>query len=151
VHRQLGRLAASGLITTTRVGNQKYYQANSDTPVFHELHGLLVKTVGLAEPLRQALSPFADAIITAFVYGSVAKGAEHAGSDIDLIVVSDTLDHATLYKGLEPAERRLARPINPTLLTTQEWDRKRTTDSSFVARISAGPRLMVIGSDDTLG
>lgn len=150
VHRQLGRLAASGLVTTSRAGNQKYYQANRDAPVFRDLHGLVAKTVGLVEPLRQALAPLTDQIVAAFVHGSVARGTERAGSDIDLLVVSDTLDHASLYQALASAERQLERPINPTLLTTEDWDRKRGTDDSFVARISAGPRLTVLGPDDDL-
>ena len=74
VHRQLGRLVAAGLVTTTQTGNQKHYQARRDSPVFEELHRLIVKTVGIAEPLRQALRTKANAIRAAFVYGSVAKG-----------------------------------------------------------------------------
>src|SRR6185503_3535612 len=55
-HRQLARLEAAGLLTVTRTGNQKHYQARHDSPVFPELHGLVVKTVGLTEPLRAALA-----------------------------------------------------------------------------------------------
>ena len=67
VHRQLGRLAAVGLVTVTTVGNQKFYQANAASPVFSELHGLIVKTVGLVEPLRRVLAPLAEKILAAFV------------------------------------------------------------------------------------
>ncbi len=78
VHRQLVRLAESGLITATRVGNQKHYQANRDSPVFAELHGLVVKTIGIAGPLEEALALFRDRIQAAFVYGSIAKGTDTA-------------------------------------------------------------------------
>ena len=88
VHRQLGRLAEAELVTVTRTGNQKHYQARRDSPVFEDLHQLIVKTVGVAEPLRQALARKARAIRAAFVYGSVAKGTKRAGSDIDLLVIS---------------------------------------------------------------
>jgi len=151
VHRQLSRLAAAGLVTTTRVGNQKYYQANAGSPVFAELHGLIAKTVGLVEPIRQTLAPYAARIVTAFIYGSVARGGEGSGSDIDLMIVSDTLDHATVYEALAPAEQRLDRTINPTLLTAEEWERRRATDGSFVARVSERPRLLVMGVDDDVG
>lgn len=53
-HRQLLRLEKVGLVRVTRVGNQKHYQANPDSPIYPELHGLVVKTVGLAEPRRAA-------------------------------------------------------------------------------------------------
>src|SRR6266498_5573690 len=57
VHRQLQRLANAGLVTVSREGNQKYYAAHKDAPVFTELHGLIIKTVGIVEPLRAALRP----------------------------------------------------------------------------------------------
>lgn len=148
VHRQLQRLEEAGLVTVSREGNQKYYAARKDAPVFHELHGLVVKTVGLLEPLHVALIPLADRIDLAFVFGSVAKGSEHAGSDIDLLVVSDDLSYADLYEALAGVERTLGRTINPKLFTPREWKEKRATHDSFAARIASQPRLFVIGSDD---
>lgn len=150
VHRQLQRLAAAGLVTVTRDGNQKYYQARRDSPIYPELHGLAVKTVGVVEPLRAALEPLAERIDLAFVYGSVAKATDRAGSDVDLLVVSDRVSHTDLYQALEDAERALARPVNPTVFTRKDWRRKRAESDSFVARVSAQPRLLVIGSEDAL-
>ena len=85
VERELARLEGSGLVATQRIGNQKHYQANRNSPIFAELHGIVVKTVGMAEPLRAALAPFGDRIKAAFVYGSLAKGTDTAASDIDLM------------------------------------------------------------------
>jgi predicted nucleotidyltransferase len=148
VHRQLQRLAAAGLVGVTRDGNQKYYQAEKKSPVFRELHGLIVKTVGVVEPLRSALAPLADQIHLAFVFGSVAKASERAGSDIDLLVVTDDLAYAEIYAALETAEKSLGRTINPTVFTLAEWKRKRARNDSFAARITTQRRLFVIGSDD---
>ena len=151
VHRQLSRLAASDLLTVTRSGNQKHYQARRDSPVFEELHGLIVKTVGVAEPLRQALAPRAGAIRAAFIYGSVAKGTDRARSDIDLMVVSDSLRYADLFETLQKVEARLGRTINPTVMTAAQWRAKRARTDSFAARVAAGPRVFVVGSEDDLG
>ncbi len=150
VHRQLGRLAASGLVTVTAVGNQKFYQANPSSPVFAELRGLITKTVGVVEPLRRALAPLADEIRAAFVYGSVAKRSDRADSDIDLLVLSDTVHHDRLFEALAPAERELGRPINPTLLTLVEWRSKRAVPDSFASRIVDAPHLLVLGSEGDL-
>ena len=100
-------------MTVTRTGNQKHYQARRDSPVFEELHRLIVKTVGVAEPLRQALARRAGAIRAAFVYGSVAKGIDRARSDIDLMVISDSLRYSDLFETLQAAEAVLGRTINP--------------------------------------
>ena len=148
VHRLLQRLAAAGLVAVTRDGNQKYYEAQKESPVFQELHGLIVKTVGVVDPLRSALAPLADRIDLAFVFGSVAKGTERAGSDIDLLVVTDDLAYADIYAALTSAEQTLGRTINPTVFTRAEWKGKRSKSDSFAARITAQRRLLVIGSDD---
>src|SRR5277367_2690966 len=76
VERELSRLQRSGLVSVERIGNQKHYRANQRSPVFEELQKLVVKTVALAEPLKEALEPYSDKIKTAFVFGSVAKGAD---------------------------------------------------------------------------
>ena len=91
-------------MTVTRTGNQKHYKARRDSPIFAELHGLVVKTIGLAGPLRKALEHQAEAIRAAFVYGSVAKGTDRARSDIDLMVLSDSLRYADLFEALQGAE-----------------------------------------------
>jgi predicted nucleotidyltransferase len=149
-HRVLTRLANAGLVTVTRAGNQKHYQANRSSPVFNELHSLIVKTVGLVEPLREALKPKAEAIHAAFVYGSVAKGTDKAGSDIDIMIISDKLTYPDLFDALTRAEAALARPVNPNVMTRKEWRAKRAEHDSFAARIAASPRLFLIGSDDDL-
>lgn len=145
VHRQLQRLEKVGLVTVTRIGNQKHYQANSDSPIFRELHGLVAKTVDLAEPLRRALAPFSKQIELAFVFGSVAKGTERAKSDIDLLVVSDEIGYGEIYEAILPAEAFLARPINPTVRTRTEWRKELATKDSFAQRISRQARIFVIG------
>ncbi len=149
VHRLLTRLVDSGLVTVERIGNQKHYQANRASPVFGELHGLIVKTSGLLAPLRGALAPLADRLCAAFVYGSVAKGTDQAASDIDLMVIADKLTYADVFSALQTVEAELGRTVNPNVMTLAEWRRKRT-QVGFVSRIAGQPRLFVIGSDDDL-
>jgi len=151
VYRQLQRLAAKGLVFVSHAGNQKYYQANRDSPIYPELRSLVIKTMGVVEPLRVALEPLADRILAAFVFGSVAKGNDRAGSDLDLLVVSDDLAYTDVYAVLQSAEIRLARPVNPKVLTRAEWKQKRARRDSFAARVAAQPKLFVIGSEDVLG
>jgi len=150
VHRQLSRLAEAGWVTALRMGNQKHYQANRASPAFTELRGLIVKTVGVVEPLRRALTAKSGELRAAFVYGSVAKGNDKAGSDIDLMVISDRLGYQDVFDALQSAEGVLARPVNPNVMSLAEWRAKRAKRDSFAARIAAQPRLFVIGSDDDL-
>ena len=150
VQRELARLEAAGLVTVTRLGKQKHYQANAAAPVFEELRGLVLKTSGLADVLRDALAPLAAQISAAFVYGSVAKGEDTAQSDIDLMVVSDTLSYADLFAALEEATNRLGRTVNPTVYSRKELDKRVRADNVFVKRVLSQPKLWVIGEEHGL-
>ena len=141
VHRQLRRLEDAGWVTVSRVGNQKHYQANEACPAFDELRGLIAKTVGLVEPIRAALEPLSENISVAFIYGSIAKGEERADSDIDLLILSPTLGLADLYEVLQGAESALGRPVNPNIMTLEEWKKRRQMVDSFAARIASQPHL----------
>src|SRR5205807_7978961 len=91
VQRELSKLERSGLICVERIGNQKHYQANQAAPIFEELRGLVEKTVGLTEPIKNSFEPYVDTIKTALVYGSVAKQTDTAHCDIDRMVIGDGL------------------------------------------------------------
>lgn len=150
VQREVARLAGSGLLTVEPVGNQKRYRADPASPIHAELISLVRKTFGLAAPLREALAPLAEHVAVAFVYGSVAKGSDTAASDIDLMLVSDTLTYADLMAALHPLIERLGREIQPTLYTRAELRKRIAARNSFVTRVLAQPRLWVIGGEHDL-
>jgi len=150
VQRELKCLSDSGLLATSRVGNQKHYQANADSPIFEELCGIVRKTFGLAGPLREALAPVADRIEAAFVFGSVARKSDTAASDIDLLLISDELAYSDLFLALDAVSARLGRTVNPTMFTRQELMRKHKDGESFVTRVMAQPKLWVIGEAHVL-
>jgi predicted transcriptional regulator len=54
VERELYRLQRYGLVTVERIGNQKRHRANGESPIFQEFRRIVVQTVGLAEPIRDA-------------------------------------------------------------------------------------------------
>jgi predicted nucleotidyltransferase len=150
VERELSRLHRSGLVTVERIGNQKHYRANRDCPIFEELRGLVVKTVGLAEPIRKSFHPYADAIRAAFVYGSVAKGTDTARSDIDLMVIGDEMNYSDLYAAAQSAEDELRRKVNPLFLSFKDWQRKVSDRGSVVSKIGSSPKIFIIGSEKDL-
>jgi predicted nucleotidyltransferase len=148
--RELAKLETTGLIVARRIGNQKHYQANTASPLFSELRSIVLKTVGLAEPLRDALKPLAAAIRAAFVYGSVAKATDQSGSDIDLMILSDSLTYGDVFAAVEQVTRTVGRKVNPTVYTTAEFSRRARTKNAFVTRVLEQPKVWVIGSDDDL-
>lgn len=150
VQRELARLSQSGLLTVTSVGSQRHYQANPASPIYAELCAIVQKTVGLAEPLREALAPLAGKIRAAFVYGSVAKRQDTAASDIDLMLLSDELTYGDTVLALDETSARLDRTVNPTLLTGAELRKRMKAKEAFLIRVLAQPKIWLIGGDDDL-
>lgn len=150
VQRELARLAHSGLVTVRPVGNQKHYQANPGSPIYEELCGVVRKTVGLAEPLRAALAPLAAQIKAAFVYGSIAKKEDTASSDIDLMLVSDTLTYGDTILALQDVGALLGREVNPNIFTPQDFAKRLKEGGSFVSRVMAQPKIWLIGEEHDL-
>jgi predicted nucleotidyltransferase len=146
VQREMRKLADSGLVHVSWVGNQKHFQANPASPIFHELCSLIRKTVGLTEPLRHALEPLREHIELALVYGSVAKGKETAASDVDLMLVSDSLSLEEVYRVVATAEQALGRKVSPTLYTSEEFSRRRRDGNPFLDRVLGGETILLIGT-----
>ncbi len=148
VQRELKQLAESGLVTVRRIGNQKHYQANADSPVFEELCGLVRKAVGLAGPVREALEPLTGRIRFATIYGSVAKGADTATSDIDLLIVADGVPLEEVYQVLAPVEESLGRKVNPTLYTPGEFEDRKAAGNPFLSRVLSGVHLVLMDDEN---
>jgi len=149
VSRELTRLEKMGILVSTTEGKQKYYQANRNSPLFNELRGLIVKTTGIVDVLRSELSLAAAHITLAFVYGSMASGEATSMSDIDLLVVGD-IDDMVLHRAISQAEKKLARPVNYTLMSRSEFQERRRDKGGFLERLLSGPKLMILGSTDEI-
>ena len=150
VQRELAGLSEAGLLTVSKQGNQKHYQANASAPVFAELRGLVLKTMGLADVLRAALASLAAQIDRAFVYGSIAKQTDTAQSDVDVLVVSDSLGYGDLFAALEHATHTLGRTINPAIYTPADFAARLQCDNAFVTRVMQQPKIWLIGQETTL-
>ena len=149
VQRELGRLERSGLVIKEARGNRAYYRANRAHPAFEDLRRVVIKTVGLVETLRAALSLSRGRLRLAFLYGSFASGQEQAGSDIDLFLVGD-LDLREVAAALAPVARELGREMNPTIYPPEELRRKFQEGHHFIKEVRKGPKLFLIGGEDDL-
>lgn len=145
--RALKNMANAGLVTSVRVGNQLRYQADRTCPIFEELTGIIRKTTGMADVLREALIPLADRISVAFVFGSVAKGDEGPHSDIDLMVVGD-VPFEELVQVVHGAHERLRREVNSVTMSAQDFRTKRIKQERFVTRVMAEPKIILLGAFD---
>jgi predicted nucleotidyltransferase len=147
--RELKRLADVGLLKRDRRGNQLIYSANRSSPIFSELAGILRKTSGLADVVAAALEPLSGRINVALIFGSVARGTETEGSDVDVLIIG-SVDFGTIIDALHPAQQQLAREINPKVFTAAEWKSKLTAKNPFVLDVLANTKIFLIGDEHEL-
>ena len=150
IRRELDRLVAAGLLIESRAGNQLHYRANPANPVFHELVGIVRKTFGIADVIREVLAARSTDIVAAFIYGSIAKGTDTASSDIDVLVITDRLSYGDVVELLQPCDQELGRTVNPVVFAAQEFVDKLSHDVAFVTRVMEQPKIMLIGSADDI-
>lgn len=147
--RELKRLADVGLLNCERRGNQLVYSANRHSPIFEELAGILRKTSGLADVVAEALELLTDKIDVAFIFGSVARGTETSGSDVDILIIG-SVDFGTVVDALHPAQQSLAREINPKVFTAREWRAELKKGGPFVLEILSNKRIFLLGGEREL-
>lgn len=147
VQQELARLAKAGLVTARRDGNRVYYQANQQNPVYGDLRSIVLKTAGLVGVLQGALQ--IPGIEFAFVFGSVASGKAHADSDVDLMIIG-TLGLRRVAQVLSGLAERVGRELNPHVMKSEEFARRKHTADHFISSVLDSPRLFVIGSEDEL-
>jgi len=149
VSRELIRLEKTGVLVSTKEGKQKYYQANKKSPIYDELHGLIVKTMGVADVLRSALAPSAGRIKVAFIFGSIASGSENRRSDIDMIIIGE-ISFGDVSSLLHEAEEKLGREINPVVYSQQEFSTRMAQQQNFVTNVLNNEKIFIIGDEDEL-
>jgi len=149
VSRELARLEKTGVLILTTEGKQKYYQANRECPIFNELHGLIVKTAGVADVLRTALAPAIGRIRVAFVFGSIASRTEERTSDIDVMVVG-AISFGDIVNLLSTAEEKLGREVNAVVYPISEFKQKVRDDHHFVKTVLEDEKIFLIGDEGEL-
>jgi predicted nucleotidyltransferase len=149
VQQELVHLTAASLVTREPRGNQVWFQANPDSPVFAELKSLIAKTSGIADVVREALAPSTRQIKVAFIYGSVARAEHDASSDVDLMVVG-SIAPSRLAAPLLAIEPRIGRPVNLVVFGAAEVRQHLRDQDHFLSSVMKQPKIWLIGSDADL-
>ncbi|MEW5745708.1 MAG: winged helix-turn-helix domain-containing protein [Nitrospirota bacterium] len=138
VKRELDRLEEMGIVVSEKIANLKYFQANSDSPLFSELKNLIAKSLGLPGALKSLLR--ANDIKTAFIYGPYAEGEDPPL--VDLFVIGPSTP--ALLMGLHDIEKKFSKKINCTVIEESEYKLKKRKDSNL-KRILQEKRITLLG------
>ena len=150
IQRELARLSEAGILRRFEQGRHVYFQADPQCPVFEELRSLVTKSVGAGAVVATALRDLADRICLAFIFGSVARGDERSGSDLDLLVVGE-VSFSELVEALSDAETKLRREIHPSLFSEDEFRNRLASKDHFLESVLREEKVFVIGVEDELG
>jgi len=114
------------------------------------LLAIVRKTFGIADVIQAELAPVDEQIDLAFIYGSIAKVEDTSTSDIDLLVVTDSLAYADLMTVIADVEKTLGRPINPSIYTAEQIKNKLEQKNAFLTRLMEQPKLWLKGGEDDI-
>ena len=146
IGKEMDTLTMAGIAIERRDGNRRVFQANARCPILAELQNIARKTSGVADLIGEALHRL-DGIEAAFIFGSVARGTERAGSDVDVCIVG-RVSHKDVLNALADAERAIGRTINPVIYSVEEFRRKSGDGSPLVSGMLSGPKIALIGEPD---
>ncbi|NLY00775.1 MAG: ArsR family transcriptional regulator [Rhodopirellula sp.] len=149
VQRALKQLTEAGIVQRTVRSKRVHFQASEVCPVFEELKGIIVKTAGVADVLRTALTSLSDRITVAFLFGSVARAKQSRGSDIDLAVVGDVA-FMEVVGALADAQQNLRRELNPVVYSPTEFQSKWRGGHHFIRSILKQDKIFLIGDQHEL-
>jgi len=144
VQRELEFLTQAAVVRRTVRGRQVYFQANADCPIYDELRGLVVKTVGVADALRSALATLSDRIRVAFVFGSIAKGTERSASDVDVMIIGEA-SFADISGALSPAQKVIGREVNPSVYSLSDFRAKLAAKQHFLGSVMKEKKIFLVG------
>lgn len=149
LQRELKQLSEAGVIQRSEIGQQAFFKANEDCPVFNELRNLIIKTFGVADIVRLALSALADKIELAFIFGSIISGEFKQSSDLDVMVIGK-IEFAEIVAALTPVQETLAREINPSVYPPEEFRSKLAGGHHFLKTVLSAPKIFLIGNENEL-
>lgn len=138
VKRELDKLEVMGIVSSEKVANLKYFQADKESALFSELKELIAKSLGLPGALKSLLR--ANDVKIAFIYGPYADDEDV--TTVDLVVVGPSTP--ALLMGLKNFERKFRKTINCTVLEEEDYRAKKRKDAG-IKRILTGKRIPLLG------
>lgn len=144
-HREVRRLIDAGILREQRVGRTRVISANPDSPLTSPLRQILLISTGPVVLLSEAFARI-EGVQRAFIYGSFAARAQGISGadpkDIDVMVIG-TPQADAVYDACAAVEPKVGRPVNPTILSLQEWNQ----ESGFLDEVRRSPMIPIVGVD----
>jgi predicted nucleotidyltransferase len=146
LYKEEKNLVSLNIISEEKKGKVTLVSINKNLPYFAELKNLLIKTAGLGDLLKNALSELTE-IRYALVYGSLASGEESASSDIDVLIIGSDGEEKILG-AIGSVEKAVGREINYILWNEEEFAKRVKSRHHLLMEIASKPVIMLVGEED---
>ncbi|MCF8367416.1 MAG: ArsR family transcriptional regulator [Bacteroidales bacterium] len=118
IRLELNKFEKAGLLQTELDGNKKYFRANTNHPLFNDIHNILLKQIGFDKIIERVLEKLGH-LDKAYVTGDFAKGINN--EIIDLIFVGDDIDVEYLIRLIDKTEKLIKRKIRYVVFGRDEF------------------------------
>jgi predicted nucleotidyltransferase len=146
LYKEEKNLVSLNILNEEKRGKVTLVSVNNSLPYVAELKNLLIKTAGLGNLLKSALSELKE-IRYALVYGSFASGEESASSDVDLLIIGDAREEKILT-AISRVEKEVGREVNYILWNDEEFMKRVKSKHHLLMEIAGKPIIMLVGEED---
>jgi len=146
LYKEEKNLVSLSILNEEKKGKVTLVSANKKLPYFAELKSLLIRTVGLGDLAKKALSELEE-IRYALIYGSFASGEESEKSDVDLLVIGN-VNEEKLLSTTSQIEKEVGREVNYILWSEEEFIERVKTRHHLLNEIASKPLIMLVGEED---
>ncbi len=148
VRRELDRMESTGILKQEKRGNRLYYFLNRQYDYYPELLRMSVKASGLGAQIKKQRKELGNPKYVMFS-GKFAQHKARAVDEIDILLVGDIKTQA-LEPLVQEEQQRRGHEINYTVMTTEEFEFRKSRRDPFIHEVLSGGRIMVIGDEDAL-
>ncbi|MBA4320009.1 MAG: hypothetical protein C0412_16535 [Flavobacterium sp.] len=142
--KYLDNLVEDKILLDERRGNMRFFRLNKEHPLYEEIKSIISKTTGLENELKELVDKLNN-VECAFIFGSIAKGAENINSDVDLMLIGD-VNQDILTTAISSIEGKIAREINYHIYSSQEIVKKIKEKDNFISNVFLSPIIKLKGN-----
>ena len=133
----LATLEKRGLARRTRRAGHDEFEPDMRSPHYPMAYATALVDLPIGEALR------GQSVYAVYAYGSLAQpGGGSRSSDLDLFIVGDVKDRASMIERLTAVGTRLNRVIDAFIVSPEQFERAKVQQDLHVASALAGVRIM---------
>jgi predicted nucleotidyltransferase len=132
-HNALKYLSKEKIIESEQRGSMKFYQINDENPLVKQL-----KTTAVIGKLMPLISKIKNSCEEIILFGSVSRGEQTRGSDIDLFILTHTPEE--VKKDIGKYQKKIV--VKPVIKTPNQWGELEIKEPEFYKEVKKGIKLL---------